>query len=61
MLQPVGVLREAGVNGWRLCVQNSRYSDTLLESKTDWAANLAGTGYRHCNLPTAAESPGPPI
>ena len=30
MLQLIAVLREAGVNGWWLCVQNSRYSDTLL-------------------------------
>jgi len=33
MLQPIAVLREAGVNGWWLCVQNSRYSDTLLVPK----------------------------
>ena len=30
MLQPIAVLREAGVNWWWLCIQNSRFSDTLL-------------------------------
>jgi hypothetical protein len=30
MLQPIAVLREAGVNWWWLRVQNSRFSDTLL-------------------------------
>jgi len=30
VLQPIAVLGEAGVNWWWLCVQNSRFSDTLL-------------------------------
>ena len=43
MLQPIAVLREAGVNRWWLCVQNSRFSDTLLVEIGELRAEIQKT------------------
>jgi hypothetical protein len=46
VLQPIAVLREAGVNWWWLCVQNSRFSDTLLAGRVPQPSTYhAGFGF----------------